>query len=128
MDQRPHIVVVEDEATQRQLLCDYLEKQNFRVSAADGGSALRRLLERELPALVLLDIGLPGMSGYELARLMRAAPHGWSGRLVAMTGYGQASDLAAAEEAGFDAHLTKPADANDILDLVERLVRTGAEA
>jgi len=50
MDHRPHIVVVEDEATQRQLLCDYLDKQNFRVSPADGGVALRRLLERELTA------------------------------------------------------------------------------
>src|SRR3569623_856611 len=50
MDHRPHIVVVEDEATQRQLLVDYLDKQNFRVSSADGGAALRRLLERELPA------------------------------------------------------------------------------
>ncbi len=59
MDHRPHIVVVEDEATQRQLLVDYLDKQNFRVSSADGGIALRRLLEREQPALVLLDIGLP---------------------------------------------------------------------
>ena len=56
MDQRPHIVVVEDEATQRQMLVDYLGKQNYRVSGADGGTALRRLIERELPSLVLLDI------------------------------------------------------------------------
>ena len=52
MDHRPHIVVVEDEAAQRQLLIDYLGRQNFRVSGADGGTALRKLLERELPALV----------------------------------------------------------------------------
>ena len=64
MDHRPHIVVVEDEATQRQLLCDYLDKQNFRVSPAESGVALRRLLERELPALVLLDVGLPGEDGF----------------------------------------------------------------
>ena len=60
MDHRPHIVVVEDEAAQRQLLVDYLGRQNFRVSGADGGTALRKMLERELPALVLLDVGLPG--------------------------------------------------------------------
>ena len=71
MDHRPHIVVVEDEATQRQLLVDYLDKQNFRVSSADGGIALRRLLERELPALVLLDIGLPGEDGFALTRSLR---------------------------------------------------------
>jgi PleD family two-component response regulator len=52
MDHRPHIVVVEDEATQRQVLVDYLTRQNFRVSGVDGGSALRKLVERELPELV----------------------------------------------------------------------------
>ena len=71
MDHRPHIVVVEDEAAQRQLLVDYLGKQNFRVSGADGGTALRKLLERELPSLVLLDIGLPGEDGFVLARWLR---------------------------------------------------------
>src|SRR5215471_18188523 len=71
MDRRPHIVVVEDEATQRQLLLDYLGKQNFKVSGADGGTALRRLVERELPELVLLDVGLPGEDGFALARWLR---------------------------------------------------------
>src|SRR2546423_14244523 len=71
MDHRPHIVVVEDEAAQRQLLIDYLGRQNFRVSGADGGTALRKLLERELPALVLLDVGLPGEDGFVLARWLR---------------------------------------------------------
>src|SRR2546423_8260492 len=71
MDHRPHIVVVEDEAAQRQLLVDYLGRQNFRVSGADGGTALRKLLERELPALVLLDVGLPGEDGFVLARWLR---------------------------------------------------------
>src|SRR5262245_20600787 len=59
MDNRPFIVVVEDEATQRRLLVDYLEGQQFRVSGVDRGSALRRVVERELPSLVLLDVGLP---------------------------------------------------------------------
>jgi len=67
----PHIVVVEDEATQRQLLVEYLGRQHFRVSGVDGGTALRRLVERELPALVLLDIGLPGEDGFALARWLR---------------------------------------------------------
>ena len=59
MDPRPHIVVVEDEATQRQLLADYLAEQNFRVSAVASGAALHRLVEHETPALVLLDVHLP---------------------------------------------------------------------
>jgi CheY-like chemotaxis protein len=63
--------VVEDAATQRQLLADYLAGQNFRVSAVDGGAALHRLVEREAPALVLLDVGLPGEDGFALARQLR---------------------------------------------------------
>ena len=59
MEHRPHIVVVEDEATQRHLLVDYLARQNFRTSGVDCGAALRKLVERERPALVLLDVGLP---------------------------------------------------------------------
>ena len=70
-DDRPHIVVVEDEATQRQLLVEYLGKQNFRVTGVDGGPALRRLVERELPNVVLLDVGLPGEDGFALARWLR---------------------------------------------------------
>jgi DNA-binding response OmpR family regulator len=68
MEPRSHIVVVEDEATQRQLLVDYLNRQNFRVTGVDGGIALRKLFERELPALVLLDVGLPDEDGFTIAR------------------------------------------------------------
>jgi two-component system OmpR family response regulator len=66
MDHRPHIVVVEDEATQRQLLVDYLTRQKFRVTGLEGGIALRKLVEHELPTLVLLDVGLPGEDGFAL--------------------------------------------------------------
>src|SRR5690348_18418185 len=71
MDHRPHIVVVEDEITQRRLLVDYLTRQNFRVSGAGGGTELRKLVERDMPALVLPDVGLPGEDGFALARWLR---------------------------------------------------------
>ena len=77
-DYRPHIVVVEDEAAQRHLLVEYLGKHNLRVTGVDGGPALRRLVERELPAVVLLDVGLPGEDGFVLARWLRER----SGRLL----------------------------------------------
>src|SRR5262245_56505187 len=71
MDNRPYIVVVEDETAQRELLVEYLGRQNFRVSGVDGGPALRKLAERELPTLVLLDVSLPAEDGFTLAGWLR---------------------------------------------------------
>ena len=71
MDWRPHIVVVEDEAAGRQLLIGYLSKRGYRVTGFASGVGLRRLVEREIPNLVLLDIGLPGEDGLVLARWLR---------------------------------------------------------
>ena len=128
MDHRPHIVVVEDEATQRQLLCDYLDKQNFRVSSADGGVALRRLVERELPALVLLDIGLPGEDGFVLARWLRER----SGRIgiIMVTAAADTVDRVVGLETGADDYIAKPFEPRELLARVKSVLRrtTGATA
>ena len=71
MDDQPHIVVVEDEAAQRGLLVDYLSRRGYRVSGVDSGKGLRQLVKRELPSLVMLDVGLPGEDGFALARWLR---------------------------------------------------------
>src|SRR4051795_9635188 len=121
MDHRPHIVVVEDEATQRQLLCDYLDKQNFRVSPADGGVALRRLLERELPALVLLDVGLPGEDGFALARWLREK----SGRIgiIMVTAASDTVDRVVGLETGADDYIGKPFEPRELLARVKSVLR-----
>src|SRR5688572_554360 len=126
MDHRPHIVVVEDEAAQRQLLVDYLAKQNFRVSGADGGTALRRLAERELPALVLLDIGLPGEDGFALARWLREK----SGRvgIIMVTAATDTVDRVVGLETGADDYIAKPFEPRELLARVKSVLRrsTGA--
>src|SRR5262249_49942266 len=71
MEPGPHIVVVEDEPAQRHLLVDYLARQNFRVTGVSGGADLRKLVARDRPALVLLDVGLPGEDGFAIARWLR---------------------------------------------------------
>jgi two-component system phosphate regulon response regulator OmpR len=121
MDHRAHIVVVEDEATQRQLLVDYLAKQNFRVSGADGGTALRKLLERELPALVLLDIGLPGEDGFVLARWLRER----SGRIgiIMVTAAADTVDRVVGLETGADDYLPKPFDPRELLARIKSVLR-----
>jgi CheY-like chemotaxis protein len=72
------------------------------------------------PTLVLLDLGMPGMNGYEVARALRAEPWGRDVYLVAMTGWGQQEDRRRTRETGFDAHLVKPARADELLALLGR--------
>jgi class 3 adenylate cyclase len=124
MDQRPHIVVVEDEATQRQLLADYLAGQNFRVSAVDCGAALHRLVEREAPALVLLDVGLPGEDGFALVRRLRER----SSRIgiIMVTSAADTVDRVVGLETGADDYITKPFEPRELLARVRSVLRRGA--
>jgi CheY-like chemotaxis protein len=88
-----------------------------------------RALERartEAPPVCLLDIGLPGMDGYELARRLRAQPATAHALLGAITGYGQDSDRRRAAEAGFDRHLVKPIDLDTLQDVLAGVGRPGA--
>jgi len=124
MDPRPHIVVVEDEATQRQLLADYLAGQNFRVSAVDCGAALHRLVEREAPALVLLDVGLPGEDGFAVVRRLRER----SSRIgiIMVTSAADTVDRVVGLETGADDYITKPFEPRELLARVRSVLRRGA--
>jgi two-component system phosphate regulon response regulator OmpR len=121
MDYRPHIVIVEDEATQRQLLVDYLARQKFRVSGVEGGAALRRLVERELPTLVLLDIGLPDEDGFTLARWLRER----SGRIgiIMVTAASDTVDRVVGLETGADDYIAKPFEPRELLARVKSVLR-----
>jgi two-component system CheB/CheR fusion protein len=102
------VVIVEDQADTRRMLQMLLERDGLRVFTAANGREGIELIERERPDLALVDLGLPIMSGYELARHIRQHDTGTATHLVALSGYGQDSDVQAALEAGFDEHLTKP--------------------
>src|SRR5215471_629727 len=121
MDHRPQIVVVEDEAAQRQLLVDYLVRQNFRASGVDGGVALRRLVEHELPTLVLLDVGLPGEDGFALARWLREK----SGRvgIIMVTAAADTIDRVVGLETGADDYIAKPFEPRELLARVKSVLR-----
>ncbi len=118
------ILVVEDNADAADTLAEYLGALGHDVRVApDGRTALGAVAEGA-PDVVLLDIGLPGIDGYEVARRLRARDGGARLLLVALTGYGQPEDRARSRAAGFDLHLTKPVD----LDAVGRLVASAARA
>ena len=110
------IMVVDDNVDAAETLALLLEASGHRVSVEHDP---QRALERsrtDAPQVCLLDIGLPGMDGYELARRLRAQPATAHALLVAITGYGQDSDRRLAAEAGFDRHLVKPIDFDTLQD------------
>jgi CheY-like chemotaxis protein len=116
--------VIEDHADAAESLAALLQLSGHEVEVAFDGAAGLELSRRLAPEVVLCDIGLPGaMDGYGVARALRAAPETRSAFLIALTGYGQDEDRRLALEAGFDAHLTKPAD----LDALYRLLASAGE-
>jgi PAS domain S-box-containing protein len=116
------VLLIEDNADARQSLRTLLEHEGHRVDeAADGVTGLVRA-ETTRPDIVLVDIGLPIMDGYEVARRIRSR-RGAAPILVAITGYGQADDRRRAREAGFDAHLTKPVSPDHLAHVLAALSR-----
>ncbi|MCA9112911.1 MAG: PAS domain-containing protein, partial [Planctomycetaceae bacterium] len=104
------IVIVEDQRDARLMLRRLLELEGYEVHEADNGTKGLTVIERVHPDVALIDIGLPGIDGYELARQLRESLGNNHSYLVALTGYGQKDDVDAASEAGFDDHLVKPLD------------------
>jgi signal transduction histidine kinase/ActR/RegA family two-component response regulator len=113
------VLVVDDNQDSAETLALLLTLEGHSVATAfDGATALAEAA-RFQPQLVLLDIGMPGMNGYEVARELRAREATKSTVIVALTGYGQPEDRARAAEAGFTDHLTKPIIAEKLLALVK---------
>ncbi len=113
------LVVVEDNDDARELMESYLRFRGHRVAVADNGVAgLERLCESP-PTIAFVDIGLPGLDGYEVARRFRARHPDRATTLVAVTGFGQPEDRVRALQAGFDEHLVKPVPAA----VIERVLR-----
>jgi CheY-like chemotaxis protein len=126
--ERPkRVLLVDDDSASRIGMCKLLELDDISVAvAADGPAALAYLAGSDVPDLVLLDIGLPEMDGYETCRRMRAMPGGAVLNIFALTGFGQESDRIATGKAGFDAHLVKPVDVDDVYAQYTRHLRKRA--
>ncbi|HWI37412.1 MAG TPA: ATP-binding protein [Burkholderiales bacterium] len=108
--ERRRVLVVDDNVDAAQTLAEYLRLEGHRVeSALDGESALR-IAEMLHPEVAFIDLNMPGMDGAEVARRLRKTPWGRHTRLVALTGMGQLADIARTRAAGFDEHITKPAE------------------
>jgi len=123
-DQPLRLLVVDDNVDAAESLSALLELAGHSVSvAADGFEALRAAVDFQ-PDAIFLDIGMPGMSGYEVAQALRRMPSGERLVIAAVTGWGTSEDKARAKDAGFDYHLTKPVDLDSVVKILET-VRAG---
>lgn len=111
------VLVVDDHPDAAEVVCAFLRVLGHATCAATTGEAALREAEAFAPDLVIIDIGLPDLSGYEVARRLRVRL-GPGVYLVAMTGWGQPADRASALAAGFDRHVVKPPDAAKLTELI----------
>jgi CheY-like chemotaxis protein len=117
------ILVVDDNKDAADTTAILLGHSGHLVRVAYSGPEALEAVLAYRPNVVLLDIGLPGMDGYEVARRIRAIPECKGVRMIATTGYGQEADRHCSEQAGFDAHLTKPVDLKQVEELLVTLTK-----
>jgi signal transduction histidine kinase/CHASE3 domain sensor protein/ActR/RegA family two-component response regulator len=122
------VLIVEDNRDAAESLRDVLESYGHKVEVAPDGPLGLKKIHRFRPDVVLCDIGLPGMNGYEVAQLVRADASTRGTFLVALTGYSLPEDLRRAADAGFQEHLPKPPDIAKLLELLARVPSPGIEA
>ena len=118
---RLRVLLVDDNTDAAELLAVYLDGDGYEVRVAYDGAAALREAAAFAPDACVLDIGLPGMDGYELARRLHAEPSTKDAALIALTGYGQASDRHRSLEAGFKEHLVKPVNIEQLRTVLEGL-------
>ncbi len=117
------ILVVDDNKDSAESLALLLQLVGNEVHVVYDGSSALEAMKQLRPAVVLLDIGLPDMSGHEVARRIRETPEGKDALLIAQTGWGQEQDRLRSTQAGFDAHLVKPLDLATLQDVLAKLDR-----
>jgi CheY-like chemotaxis protein len=119
------VVVADDNADAADSLAALLRAVGHEVRVAHDGQEALDVARSFRPAVALLDIGMPGLNGYEVAKRIRSEPWGGGVLLIAVTGWGQQEDRRRAFEAGFDGHLTKPAQLDDIEVLITKVREKG---
>jgi CheY-like chemotaxis protein len=112
------ILVVDDLEASAETLMTLLEMEGFHVRIASEGMSALKIADEFRPDVVLLDIGLPGMNGFEVAQRLRRLPSCREALLIALTGYGEAESRSRSAQAGFDFHMVKPADVNLLLSML----------
>jgi len=121
-----HILIVDDYPDAVDIWAFYLRSMGYRVSTASDGAAAIEQAERLLPDLIVLDLELPYVSGFDVAKHLRANPDTQFIPLIAATGYSHSEQLDRARDAGFDHIVIKPADPDVLVAEIERLLQPAA--
>ena len=116
------ILVVDDNVDGAESMALFINIAGHKAEVAHDGPQALAALEHGMPDVIFLDIGLPGMTGYEVAQKIRSLPGGELVRIFALTGWGTEADKLKAKDAGFTEHLTKPVD----LAHIERILATAS--
>ena len=125
MAARPRTLLnVEDNADARAVMSEMLRLSGYQVIEAANGAKALAAVALQQPDAIVLDIGLPDMNGYEVARQIRLLANGRDVPLIALTGYGQSPDPGSAEQVCFSAHLVKPVDPEDLIRTIELALAT----
>jgi CheY-like chemotaxis protein len=111
---RPRVLIADDNIDAAETLATLLRLDGHEVMVAQDGRGAIEHTRRARPEIIFLDLGMPGMDGFEAARRLRELPEGAQAMIVALTGWGQAADRVRTLDAGFDAHLVKPVDHGQI--------------
>ena len=119
------VLVVDDNRDAADALAMLLRHSGHETFVAYDGASAFASAETHRPDVMLLDIGLPGMSGHDVCRRMRQEPWGQNIRMIALTGWGQEDDRRKSREAGFDGHLVKPVDIAAVLQQFQRVSAAG---
>jgi len=117
---RRRVLIADDNRDAAESLAMLLQMEGHEVTVVHDGREAITAFDKMRPDAALLDIGMPGLNGYEIARSIRRAPHGRDVTLIAVTGWGQENDKAQASEAGFNHHFTKPVEPEAITALLSR--------
>ena len=121
--QAKRVLIVDDNIDAAESLGLLVELTGHAVRVVHSGPTALTIAQEFQPSIIVLDIGLPDMDGYEIARRLRSNPHFTDVMLVALTGYGQAEDRRRSREVGFDHHLVKPVDPEKFQQLLANHIR-----
>ena len=121
----PYILLVEDDADGREMLAEYLQFRGFKVIAAADGETGIAHARRRRPALILMDLQMPGMTGWEATRRLKADPDTRDIIVIAMTAHALVPDEGVARQAGCDGFIAKPFDITAVGDAIADVVRHG---